>query len=120
MSNYDDEQMAMDAAMHDEHKGLTLTAIGYSMLFMASITCVWIFVGWRSGSNFWLWWTMGLGILGAGLSAAGALYRARSAKDFAAVSDTMRSHAVPRVTAMPLPSRENVVERAQADERRIA
>ena len=111
MSNYDDEQKAMDAAIHDEDSGRVFQTVGWTMMGICTITSVWIFVGWRAGSWFWFWITLGLGIVATGFITAGALLRSRAAKDFAAAGVAIRSRALPTPESEKLPPWDDVEHR---------
>jgi hypothetical protein len=55
-----------------EQRALTLRTIGWMLLiFDVSIITVFVFVGFRSGSWLWLYWTVIQGAVGMGLVAAG-------------------------------------------------
>jgi protein-S-isoprenylcysteine O-methyltransferase Ste14 len=54
-----------------EHRALTLQAIGWLLLAFDGIVAVFVFVGIRTGSWLWLYWTVIEGVLGIGLIAAG-------------------------------------------------
>ncbi len=121
MTNYDNEQKALDAAINDEHAGLVLAVLGYTLLAFAAIPAVWLWVGWRDGSMFWLWWVMGIGTGGAAFATAGAFYRARAAKDIAALGGFMRGGIAPSIRAEhQMPSVEEVDRRASGHEREVA
>lgn len=112
MADYESEQRAMDAAIHEEHAGLVLQSVGWTILFFCSIPAVFLFVGWRSGSWFWFWFLLGLGVAGLGLVAGGLFLRSRSAKDFAALSGALRSRSFPSLKDEELPPPEDVDHRA--------
>jgi hypothetical protein len=78
-------EQAMDASIEEQEMGQVLRVLGWTILAMSSITCVWIWTGWRAGSSFWFWFTCALGFLGSAVIAAGARLRARAATEFAAV-----------------------------------
>jgi len=54
-----------------EHQALTLKALGALLLVFDAIPAVWIFVGIRNGSLFWLYWTAIEGLIGVLMVAAG-------------------------------------------------
>ena len=91
VSNDKDELRIIDAAMDREALGLALQTAGYMILGFCSITCVWIFVGWRVGSWFWFWVTLALAVMGMGAAAAGSLIGGRADATIAARSATMRA-----------------------------
>ena len=83
---------AIDAAWEAEEyeeRGKSLFVLGWVVGCMGGITGVFIWVGWRSGSDLWFWYTLGVGLVGAMLGARGAWLRARSAKLFAGISGKM-------------------------------
>jgi hypothetical protein len=112
MSNSDTELKAVDAAACKEERGAVLEVLGGVMLFMAGITCVWIWVGWRAGTWFWFWCTAGLGLIGTMVAAAGMQRRARAAKDYAAWSESLRSKMAASSMAEELPVPDGTERRA--------
>lgn len=54
-----------------EHRGATLQALGALLLVFNAIPAVFVFVGIRTGSYLWLYWTAIEGLVGMGLIAAG-------------------------------------------------
>jgi hypothetical protein len=85
VSNHSVEE-AMDASIEEQEMGQVLRVLGWTILAMCSITCVWIWTGWRAGSWFWFWVTFGLGFLGGTIVAAGARLRSRAAIELAAAT----------------------------------
>jgi hypothetical protein len=61
-----------------EHRALTLESVGWLLLAFDGIVAVFVFVGIRSGSLLWLWWTLIEGVLGLGLVGAGRLLGKRA------------------------------------------
>ncbi len=57
----------MDAAILKQHKAADLRMIGWVLLLFDSIPVVFIWVGFRVGSNLWLWWSLIEGLFGLGL-----------------------------------------------------
>jgi hypothetical protein len=98
VTNYGVEQRALDAAIDDEHVGLWLSVLGYTLLVFATIPAVWIWTGWRAGSMFWFWYTLGLGVCGTFMAGAGTFYRKRAAQDFATVLRLTVTEERPPVT----------------------
>lgn len=49
--------------MH-EKRALTLRTLGGIFFIEVFIVCQWIWMGLRSGSDLWLWATIGLGLMG--------------------------------------------------------
>jgi hypothetical protein len=58
---------ATDEAVHEQRLGSVLVTVGWVLIAMDCILAVWIWVGLRSGSEMWLWWAIGEGILGFAL-----------------------------------------------------
>jgi hypothetical protein len=81
MTNYHDEPRAMDLVLDDQHTGSVLQTLGWVLLVFAAIPAVWIWVGFRIGSYFWLVFVAVECLLGFSLVAAGTALRARSARD---------------------------------------
>jgi hypothetical protein len=95
----DSDRAAMDAAWQAEEyeeRGKSLFVLGWVVGCMGGITGVWIWVGWRAGSDLWLWYTLGLGLVGAMLAGRGTWLRARSAALFAGISGKMLEGPVSR------------------------
>ncbi len=72
-----------------EHRALTLRALGWLLLAFDSIIAVFIFVGFRSGSDLWFFWTVIEGMVGIGLIAAG---RQRENQANRAMAEQVRPH----------------------------
>lgn len=92
------------SAQKKNEDGAVLEVLGWTMLFMAGIGCVWIWVGWRAGTWFWFWFAAVLGIVGITLAAAGRWKRWRAAKTLAAENEAGTADATlgaPRETLMP-------------------
>ncbi len=53
-----------DEAVHTQRLGSVLVTVGWVLIAMDCILSVWIWVGLRSGSDFWLWWVIIEGVLG--------------------------------------------------------
>ncbi len=52
-----------DQAMDTQRLGAILITIGWQLIAFDSLVGVWIWVGLRSGSMFWLWWVLATGIV---------------------------------------------------------
>ncbi len=55
-------QQMMDAGLHQEQDSEVVRALGWLFMLFDTIPAVWIWVGLRSGSRFWLWWTLAEGV----------------------------------------------------------
>ena len=44
--------------------GNTLMTVGKVLLWMDFLLLAFVFVGLRAGSDFWLWWVIGEGVIG--------------------------------------------------------
>jgi len=76
-----------------EQRALTLRTIGWLLLISAgTITALWIFVGFRTGSYLWFFWTVIQGAAGMGLVVTGMAQESRA-------SEMAGEAAEPRVTA---------------------
>ena len=62
----------MDAVEDDLRLASILRTTGWVLLFFNVIPASMIWVGFRSGSFFWLYWTIIEGVIGFGLITAGA------------------------------------------------
>ncbi len=58
------EPERMQAALEAERSGAVLKTIGGVLLAMDFILVVFVWVGHRTGSNFWLYWVLIQGFLG--------------------------------------------------------
>ena len=68
MSELEKERLRItDEAVKTQRFGSALVTVGWVLIAMDCILSVWIWVGLRSGSNFWLWWVIIEGMLGIGL-----------------------------------------------------
>ena len=47
-----------------ERSGMALITVGKVLLWMDFLLLLFVFVGLRSGSQMWMWWVIGEGILG--------------------------------------------------------
>ena len=52
-----------DQAMDTQRLGAILITIGWQLIAFDSLVGVWIWVGFRTGSFFWLWWVVVTGIV---------------------------------------------------------
>lgn len=77
MSHYDREQRVMDGVADELHVGSILQTVGWTLLLFNGIIVNWIWVGFRSGSYFWLYWTLIESSIGLVLIAAGNHLKAR-------------------------------------------
>jgi hypothetical protein len=80
MSHYDREQRVMDEVKDDLHLGSILKTVGWTLLLFNGIVVNWIWVGFRSGSYFWLYWTIIESSIGLVLVGAGNHIKARSGR----------------------------------------
>ena len=63
----------MNAEAHGEHISLVMRTVGWLLLIFDIIPAVFVWVGLRTGSEMWLWWTVAEGMLG-GLLVVGGQY----------------------------------------------
>ncbi len=80
MSNYDLEQKQMDAVTYDLRWASILETVGWVLLVFDSIPVTMVWVGFRSGTYFWLYWTIIEGAVGFGLTAIGAYLRSKAGR----------------------------------------
>jgi hypothetical protein len=95
MTSYGPEQKGMDLAMDDLHKGSVMQTLGWVLLVFDSIPAVWIFVGFRTGSYFWLYWVVIEAAIGFGLLIAGTIFRSKAARDFSAAAGEGSARGAP-------------------------
>jgi len=50
--------------MERKRSGMALITVGKVLLWMDFLLLAFVFVGLRSGSQMWMWWVIGEGILG--------------------------------------------------------
>ena len=50
--------------MEQKRSGMALITVGKVLLWMDFLLLIFVFVGLRSGSQMWMWWVIGEGILG--------------------------------------------------------
>ena len=112
MSDYNDELQLMDAAVDRAELGLALQTVGYLIAGFCSITCLWIFTGWRVGSWLWFWITVGLFFIGMGTAAAGSRIRGKAYEVIAGIGVSMQTRLL-RVEKQPeLPPRQDLGPKA--------
>jgi hypothetical protein len=111
MRQFIDEQRAVDDAIRQDHTGLVLKTVGGVLLGFCGIICVFIFVGLRVGSLFWLWMNLGLGALGFALVGAGTRLSAQAESNFEALRRAVRNRSEAGTSPEQLPS-EDVEHRA--------
>jgi hypothetical protein len=78
MSNYDREQREMDALQQSSDRGLTFEVIGWMLLLFNIIPLTFLWVGLRSGSFFWTYWSVIEGAIGIVLVLIGRRYKAKA------------------------------------------
>ncbi len=76
-----------------EYRALTMRNLGWLLLVFDGIIAVFVFVGIRSGSLLWFFWTVIEGLVGAGLVVAG-LRREQTASE--ALGHTVMPHVESR------------------------
>jgi hypothetical protein len=67
---------ASDLALRAQRLGSVLSVVGWTLIGFDCLIAVWIWVGLRSGSDFWLYWVAVEGIIGLVLIWMGARRRA--------------------------------------------
>jgi hypothetical protein len=80
VSNYDQEQRAMDAMAAELHRAATFQVMGWLLLGFGGIIVCLVWVGFRTGSYFWLYWTIIEGGLGVSLVLTGHYLRSRAGR----------------------------------------
>ncbi len=90
----DDVRRAMNATVRDQKAGSVAQTVGWTLVLFGFITGVWVLIGFREGSYFWLWYTLALAVIGAFLIGWGSMRRSRGSRDFAARAGAVESPAV--------------------------
>lgn len=80
MSNYGLAQKEMDAVGRELRLGSILQTIGWTLLVFVSIPVSFVWVGFRSGTYFWLYWTLIEGTAGFVLVLAGSYMKSKSGR----------------------------------------
>lgn len=80
MSNYDLEQQQMDAMNSDLGWALTLQTVGWVLLLFNAIPVTLVWVSFRAGTYFWLYWTIIEGVIGFALVMFGAYLKASAGR----------------------------------------
>lgn len=81
MSNHDQEHLQVDAVVDDLRRASIFQVTGWTLLvFDALIIAVWLWTGFRAGSDFWLYWFLIEGVLGLALLAVGSYLKARAGR----------------------------------------
>lgn len=65
-----------EASFGQRHLGAVLVTVGKVLLWMDVLLLIFVYVGLRGGSDFWLWWVALEGVLGFGLLGVGMYIRA--------------------------------------------
>ena len=78
MSNYDQEQRQMDAVQRDLELGLRFEVVGWMLLLFEGIAATFLWVGLRSGSYLWVYWSVVETFLGIVLVLIGRWYKAKA------------------------------------------
>ena len=64
MSGINLDRVEEEAILERRRSGLVLITVGKVLLWMDFLLMAFIYVGIRSGSDFWLWWVVAEGVLG--------------------------------------------------------
>jgi len=64
MSGIKLERLEEEGMVERKRSGMALITVGKVLLWMDFLLLAFVFVGLRSGSQMWLWWVIGEGILG--------------------------------------------------------
>ena len=64
MSGIKLERLEEEGMMERKRSGMALITVGKVLLWMDFLLLIFVFVGLRSGSQMWMWWVIGEGILG--------------------------------------------------------
>ena len=72
MAGREHEPTPTDAALKAQRAASTLITIGWILIGFDCVSAIFIWVGLRSGSLFWVWWVIAEGIAGLTLIWLGA------------------------------------------------
>lgn len=75
MSGINLDRVEEEGILDRQRSGLVLIAVGKVLLWMDFLLMAFIYVGIRSGSDFWVWWVVAEGVLGLILIEIGARRR---------------------------------------------
>jgi hypothetical protein len=78
MAQRAEHQLLSDAAMEQEELGLGLKTVAWTLLAFDWIIVVYVWMGLRAGSSFWLWWVLLQAAAAAGFMTAGAQLQRRA------------------------------------------
>ena len=73
---------ASDLALREQRRGSVMSIVGWTLIGFDCLIAVWIWVGLRSGSEFWLYWVAIEGVIALALIWLGARRRAEGARSF--------------------------------------
>jgi hypothetical protein len=75
MSGINLDRVEEEGILDRQRSGLVLITVGKVLLWMDFLLMAFIYVGIRSGSDFWVWWVVAEGVLGLILIEIGARRR---------------------------------------------
>ncbi len=87
MREHEQTYTVMDKVDELGRRALVLRTLGWMLLVFDGIVAVWIWMGLKSGSALWLWWTVLEGIAGVLLLGMASYYKTRGNRTLAAASD---------------------------------
>jgi len=64
MSGVNLDRVEEEGILERQRSGLVLITVGKVLLWMDFLLMAFIYVGLRSGSDFWVWWVVAEGIVG--------------------------------------------------------
>ena len=64
MSGIKLDRLEEEGMVERKRSGMVLITVGKVLLWMDFLLLAFVFVGLRSGSQMWMWWVLGEGILG--------------------------------------------------------
>lgn len=101
MREFEQTDTIMDQVDELGRRALVLRTLGWMLLAFGGIVAVWIWMGLKSGSALWLWWTILEGIAGVLLLGMASYYEMRASRTLAAAADPA---AVERMRREPPPN----------------
>lgn len=84
----------LDRLLSEQQRWWGLEVTGWTVLCFSAIPAVFIFVGLRSGSWFWLWATAVLGVIGMALTGVSTRKRSQAEAEFRRIGQQQRRRLV--------------------------
>ena len=76
------------AALEQQRRSMVMMTVGKVLLWMDLLLICFVYVGLRSGSDLFLWWVMGEGVLGSLLLGIGSHHKADASRKLAQLNSS--------------------------------